>query len=106
MIRTMKFLDGLFRIPSTLHPDAVQTVALRVISLDDGKRRGVLYDHRVSTNERLVSDAAKLMYAGVCTDIRTVGDLDVAGERRGIRHDDFASDPAVVCNVRLRHQEI
>ena len=47
--------------------------------------------------------AAKLVHARIRTDAGTVGDLDVAGERRGIRHDDLVAKLAVVCDVGLRH---
>ena len=45
------------------------------------------------------------MNAGVRTDVGTIGDLDVASERRGIRHDDFASDLAIVRDVAAPARE-
>ncbi len=45
------------------------------------------------------------MHTGISADVRAVFDHDVSGERRGIRHDHAVADQAVVCDVRLGHDQ-
>jgi hypothetical protein len=106
VIRAVELFDRVFRISTPFHPDSVQAVTLRVISLNDRKRRCIFYDNGISSDERFVPDATELVYAGVRSDICAVGDLDMTGERRRIRHDDLVAELAVVSYVGLRHKEV
>ena len=69
------------------------------------KRQGVLDDDRVAADVCLSAHAAELVDAGVSADVRAVFDLDVAGERGGVRHDYTVAYPTVVRDVGLRHDE-
>ena len=102
----IKFLDGFARIAATFHPDAIEAEAFRMVTLYDREGRGVFYDHRVPSNECLITNAAKLMDARICANIRPVADLDMPGERRGIRHYDVIADPAVVGDMGLGHEKV
>ena len=77
-----------------------------MVALDYGERRSVFYNDGVPADECLAADAAELVHAGVCSDIGAVGDLDVAGKCRGVGHYHFFSDPAVVGDVSLGHQQV
>src|SRR5687768_4923819 len=46
------------------------------------------------------------MHAGIGSDICTVGDLDMAGQRCGVGHDDLVSELAIVRDVSLSHKQI
>ena len=98
-------INRVLRIVAALHADGVETVTVRVVA--DGEREGerVFDDDRIAADVCLAPDAAELVDAGVGADVRAVFDLDVPGERGGVRHDYPAADEAVVRDVRLRHDE-
>jgi hypothetical protein len=77
-----------------------------VIALNDGIRHRILDDNRITADESLKADPAKLMHARISTDACPISDLDMSGERRRICHDYFVSKQAVVRNVCLCHQQI
>src|SRR6476661_11185088 len=100
----MKLVDRRRLVAAASQSNLIDAIAFGVISLNDREGRSVLDHHRITTNERLVSNAAKLMHARIRADARPVLNLDVAAERCGIGHDDAAAEQTVMSDVHLRHQ--
>src|SRR5262249_18347215 len=61
---------------------------------------------RIAPDERMLRDPDELVDAARGADGRVVADLDVTGQSRRVGEDDAATDPAIVADVRVRHEEI
>ena len=105
MIRMVEFFDRLLRIAAATHPDAIQTETFCMISLNDGKRRGIFDDDRIAADQGLETDPAELMNTLVSSNICAVRDLHVPGQCCCVRHYYMVTDAAVMGDVCLCHQQ-
>src|SRR6267378_2754479 len=76
-----------------------------MIAHGERERQGVFYHYRITADVSLAADATELMHARIGADVRSVGDDDMAGEGRSIRHDYLIAKQAIMRDVRLRHDE-
>jgi hypothetical protein len=92
--------------PASPQPQRILAVAARVIPNRASVGQRVLYYNRISSDERVFSHPAELMYARVRTQRGVIFDDHVTRERGSIREDYVTADAAVVCDVGLSHDEI
>ena len=81
MISMMKLFDSFLRVAAAAQADLIKAVTFCVISLNYREWRSVLDYNGVTSHEGFEANSAELMDARVGSDIRPVGDLDVAGKR-------------------------
>src|SRR5688572_4544474 len=106
MVGMIQVLDSPLRISAPPHSQVVQPITLRVISLDRSEGRSILDDDRVPADESFQTNSAKLVYTGICSDIRSIRYLDMPRKRGTVRHYDLAAELTVMSHVGLGHEEV
>src|SRR5262252_7123672 len=76
-----------------------------MIADGQAKRQSVLYDHGISADIGLATDATELMYAGIGADVSAVRDRYVTCQGGRIRHDHVIANQAIVRDVCLGHEK-
>jgi hypothetical protein len=96
--------DHFPRVSPPLHSGRVQAITTRVIANGQGKWQRVFHDDRVTANVGLATHSAKLMHAGISSNVRIVLNDHMACQGGGVGHNHSVADDAIVSDVDLRHQ--
>ncbi len=79
---------------------------LRRIARDHDIRRHVARDDRAAADEGVGADLRKLMHGAQAAERHPISHLDMASQGGAVRKHCIAAHDAIVCDVRIRHEQI
>src|SRR5690606_32127893 len=101
----LEFAHDAFFKTGTLQADRVEPVQPEWIAHGAHKWRHILRYSRCTADERIATNAHKLVHSTQSRDGRAFFDRDMPGQLRPIRHDDAVAKLAIVRKMHVTHDE-
>ena len=105
MIRFVKRIDGLRSEASPPQSDDIESLEDQRFLSAQRVRRHIFDGPEASADHRVLANVDKLMNGGHAANDDVVSNVYVSPQRGTVRHNDEITNAAVVCHVRVSHEE-